>query len=64
MLDFAESLANTAQLETVSCRTDVIPIYAQRGYKEVRRFPVEDRIPLETLTRSGLEFIVMQKIMK
>ena len=41
ILDFAESLASIAQLEVVSCRSDLFPYYMKRGYKEVRRFPAE-----------------------
>ena len=61
MLDFAESLADTAQIEYPSCRTDLFPFYAKRGYREVKRVPVDTFIPVETMTRSGLEMIILQK---
>ena len=61
MLNFAESLAKTSQIEYPSCRTDLFPFYAKRGYREVKRVPVETYIPVETLTRSGLEMIILQK---
>ena len=64
ILDFAESLASIAQLEVVSCRSDLFPYYMKRGYKEVRRFPVEKYIPVERLTRTGLQMVVMQKSAK
>ena len=63
MLDFAESLAGIAQIETVSCRTDLFPFYAKRGYTEVSRYPAHQLIPVETMTRSGLEMVTMQKTM-
>ena len=61
MLDFAESLAGIAQIEVVSCRSDLFPYYVKRGFKEVRRFPAEEYIAAEELTRSGLQMVVMQK---
>ena len=61
MLDFAESLAVIAQIEVVSCRSDLFPYYVKRGFKEVRRFPAEEYIAAEELTRSGLQMVVMQK---
>ena len=61
ILDFAESLASIAQLEVVSCRSDLFPYYMKRGYKEVRRFPAEKYIPVKRLTRTGLQMEVMQK---
>ena len=64
MMEFAESFAKISQIEVVSCRMDILPIYKKRGYKEVRRFPSEEYIPKNELTRSGLEMIVMQKNVK
>lgn len=61
MLDFAESLASVAQIECVSCRTDLFPFYEKRGYKEIRRFPIEKYVPVETIARPGLEMIVLAK---
>ena len=64
ILNFAESLAGVAQIqiEVVSCRSDLFPYYVKRGFKEVRRFPAEEYIPTEELTRSGLQMVVMQKV--
>ena len=64
ILDFAESFASKAQLKTVSCRSDLLSIYAKRGYKEIRRYPVEQDLPSELLTRKGLEMIVFEKFVK
>ena len=61
LLDFAESLAGIAQIQVVSCRTDLFPLYAKRGYTEVSRTPANEYIPQKTLTRSGLQMIIMQK---
>ena len=62
ILAFAESMAKIAEIEVVSCRSDLFPIYAKRGYREVRRHPATDYIPLESLTRPTLEMVVMQKV--
>ena len=62
MLDFAESLAGISQIEVVSCRSDLFPYYVKRGFKEVRRFPAEEYIASEELTRSGLQMVVMQRV--
>ena len=61
LLDFAESLAATAEIDCVSCRTDLFPFYAKRGYKEVWRVPAETIIPVEVMTRTGLEMVIMHK---
>ena len=61
MLNFVESLAQTAQIFTVSCRTELISFYTHRGYTEVKRVPVEEYIPAQYLTRSGLKMVIMKK---
>ena len=61
MLNFVESLAQTAQIFTVSCRTELISFYTHRGYTEVKRVPVEEYIPPQYLTRSGLKMVIMTK---
>ena len=61
MFDFAESLAKVSQIECVSCRTDLFPLYKKRGYKEVKRVPIEEYIPPEILTRNGLKMVIMEK---
>jgi hypothetical protein len=61
MLNFVESLAQTARIFTVSCRTDLISFYTHRGYKEVKRVPVEEYIPAHYMTRSGLKMVIMTK---
>ena len=61
MLNFAEGFAPISQVEVVSCRTDLIPIYEKRGYVEVGRRPLEEYIPEEHLTRRGLQMVIMQK---
>lgn len=61
MFDFVESLAKIAQVDCVSCRTDLFPLYEKRGYKEVKRVPLEEYILPEVLTRNGLEMVIMEK---
>ena len=62
ILSFAESLAPIAEIDVVDCRSDLFPYYGKRGYKEVKRIPVEEHIPPETLTRSGLKMVIMHKM--
>lgn len=62
LLNFAESTRPKSQVYVVSCRTDNLPLYEKRGYKEISRCPAESIIPPETLTRDGLEMIKLQKI--
>jgi hypothetical protein len=64
ILNFAESLAQIAQIEVVSCRSDLFPFYEKRGFKEIRRFPCEKYVPATEITRTGLEMVVMQKKLK
>lgn len=61
LLDFAESLTEISEIEVVSCRTDVIPMYERRGYKPVDRVPITSILPLDHLTRLDLDFIIYQK---
>ena len=62
IFDFAESLAKITQIDCVSCRTDLFPFYEKRGYIEIERVPAEEYDEMKgTITRSGLEMVIMQK---
>ena len=61
LLDFAEKLALVSQVEVVSCLTDVLPYYKKRGYVEIERYPLTREIPRNQLTRTDLEFIVLER---
>lgn len=61
LLRFAESLAKKAQIQVVSCRSDLFGFYDKRGYKETGRVPAETYIPPKYMTRQGLQMIIMQK---
>ena len=61
LLDFAESLAETSEMEVVSCRTDVLPIYERRGYKTIGTVPITDYLHPSELTRLDLEFLILRK---
>ena len=61
LLSFAENLAPVSQVDVVSCRSDLFPMYARRGYVEKERFPVEKYVPERSLTRKGLQMVVMRK---
>ena len=61
MMDFVESLAPIQQVGVVSCRSDVMPIYEGRGYVAVRRDPLNEHVPMKTLTRNDLEYVIMIK---
>ena len=63
-MDYVEAFAPIAEIDCVSCRSDLFPFYAKRGYQEVYRVPAETYIPVEALTRTGLEMIVMRKQVK
>ena len=65
IFDFAESLAKITQIDCVSCRTDLFPFYEKRGYIEIERVPAEEYDEMKgTITRSGLEMVIMQKSKK
>ena len=61
LLSFAEDLAPVSQVDVVSCRSDLFPMYERRGYVETERCTVEKFIPQNSLTRKGLQFIIMRK---
>ena len=65
LLAHVESLAPVSRLGCVSARTDLLPFYAKRGYKEVHRQFVSDLIASEPdlafVTRGNLELITLQK---
>merc|ERR1712037_365564 len=58
LLSFAEGLAPVSQVDVVSCRSDLFPMYERRGYVEKERYPVEKNIPERSLTRKGLQFVL------
>ncbi len=61
MLTYLESQADISRIEVVSCRSDLFPFYTKRGYIEVSRFPCEQYVPPEVITRPGLKMVVMEK---
>ena len=61
LLDFAESLAEISEIEVVSCRSDLFPMYHKRGYRTIRRIPITDLLEPEQLTRLDLEFVIMRR---
>ena len=64
MLNFAEGFAPVSQVEVVSCRSDLFPIYKKRGYLEVGRRPLEEYVSEEHLTRRDLQMVIMQRTTK
>ena len=63
LLDYAESLHRVTEVDVVSCRTDLLPMYEKRGYREVRVNRLEDvgKEELKWTTRNGLTMIYMRK---
>ena len=61
LLDFAETFAVTTEVEVVSCRSDLFPMYERRGYKVVANEPITKFIPESHLTRLDLDFVIMHK---
>ena len=64
LLDFAESLAEITELETLSYRTDLLYLYQKRGYYEVARHPCTDYINESALTKENIITIFMRKYNK
>ena len=62
MLDFAEGFAETSEIEVVSCRSDLFPMYERRGYKAVGKVPISTYLSESQLTRLDLDFIIMHKL--
>ncbi len=61
MLTFAEALAPTCEIHVVSCRHRMLSYYGKRGYVATVRYPVEKFIPVQILSKQGLEMVVMRK---
>ena len=61
LLDFAESFAATSEVEVVSCRSDLFPMYERRGYQVVAKEPIANFTPESHLTRLDLDFVIMRK---
>ncbi|XP_057307211.1 uncharacterized protein LOC130645287 isoform X1 [Hydractinia symbiolongicarpus] len=61
MLEYAETLADISKLDIISCRTDVIPYYKKRGYKEVARSPITKMFASNELARDDIEIIIFEK---
>ena len=64
LMDFAESKHRATEVGVVSCRTDLLPMYLKRGYKEMRvnRLEDEDTEELKWTTRQGLTIMYMRKV--
>ena len=62
LLDFAESFAKTSEIEVVSSRSDLFPLYERRGYKAVGKLPITTYLSESQLTRLDLDFIIMHKL--
>ena len=61
MMDFVEGLAPIQQVGIVSCRTGLMPMYEKRGDNVAKKDPIIEHIPLKTLSRTNLEYIIMVK---
>ena len=68
LLKFAESLAPVSRIGCVSCRTDLIPFYAKRGYIKVEHAPIKNFVDsepsLENVTRNDITMIIMETGLK
>ena len=64
LLKFAESLAPVSRIGCVSCRTDLLPFYAKRGYFRVKHVPIKNFVDSEpslgNLTRNDITMIIME----
>ena len=61
LLDFAEGFASTSQLEVVSCKSDLLAMYARRGYERVDVKPIREMAPRSKLAETDLNFIILRK---
>ena len=61
LMTFGESFGQISQLMVPSPRNDLIDSYIKRGYKEIKRFPLEDFFLPEYLLETGHQMILMQK---
>ena len=61
LLDFAEDLCEVTVAGVVSCKTNMIGTYERRGYVKKREIDFCEVVPAETLARSGLSFVDLEK---
>ena len=63
LLQYAESSHKVTDVDVVSCRTDLLPMYEKRGYKEFRvtRMEEEGKGEFKAITREGLTVIYMRR---
>ena len=61
MMAFARTLSPVTAVQVVSVRSDLFPWYAKLGYVETERYPVEEYVLPERITRPGLHMVEMRK---
>ena len=62
LMDYAETLADMAELTIVNCRTDLLAFYQRRGYTFSYEVPAENTVAeFEKLTRPGITLKYFQK---
>ena len=66
MLRYAETLHQVTMLGVVSCRADVLPFYAKRGYNTFEEVDFDTAgggfVNVGDITRRGLKYVKKQKI--
>ena len=60
MLDFAETLADEAEVEVVSLKQDLLKMYGKRGYKQISSVPAETYF--QDVIRPDVQLITMIKV--
>lgn len=62
LLDFAESLAPTAEVHRISCRTDLVDFYEKQGYMETTFLEdITESLPRKEISKNDITCIVYFK---
>ena len=62
LIDFAESLAKRTEIQVLDCRTDLIPFWENRNYREIRKENIENVFDIQRFSRSDVKVIFYEKV--
>ena len=62
LIEFAESFAKRTEIQVLDCRTDLIPLWENRNYKETRRENIENVFDIQGFSRSDVEVVFYEKV--
>ena len=63
LVEFAESFAKRVEIEVFECRTDIIPFWEKKNYKEIRKENIENLFPIDRFSRPDIKVLIYEKVL-